>query len=156
VDPDNRRPVDYGLRKRLLCELKKMTGPDVASQVMMRADEGLPKMWTIHKALEVRRERPDCFDGDAEYTPIEVDGAKHDHVIAYLRGEGVVTVVPRLILKLDDSWKDTIVVLPKGRWQNRLTGGVVAGGVISVKLLLKDFPVALLVREDVGAGESDA
>jgi (1->4)-alpha-D-glucan 1-alpha-D-glucosylmutase len=156
VDPDNRRPVDYGLRKRLLCELKQMTGNDVAAQVMMRADEGLPKMWTIHKALEVRRERPNCFDAEAEYTPVEVDGAKHDHVIAYLRGEDVVTVVPRLIVKLDDSWKDTIVVLPKGRWRNRLTGGDVAGGVIPMKMLLKDFPVALLVREDVGAGENDA
>jgi (1->4)-alpha-D-glucan 1-alpha-D-glucosylmutase len=156
VDPDNRRPVDYGLRKRLLCELKQMTGNDIASEVMRRAEEGLPKMWTIHKALEVRRERPDCFDTEAEYTPIEVDGAKHDHVIAYLRCEDVVTVVPRLILKLDESWKDTIVVLPKGRWRNRLTGGVVAGGVISMKMLLKDFPVALLVREDVGAGENNA
>ena len=104
----------------------------------------------------MRRERPDCFDAEAEYTPIEVDGAKHDHVIAYMRGEDVVTVVPRLTVKLDDSWKDTIVVLPKGRWRNRLTGGVVAGGVIPMKMLLKDFPVALLVREDVGADESDA
>jgi (1->4)-alpha-D-glucan 1-alpha-D-glucosylmutase len=156
VDPDNRRPVDYALRKRLLCELKQMTGNDVAAQVMTRAEEGLPKMWTIHKALEVRRERPDCFNAEAEYTPIEVDGAKHDHVIAYLRGEDVVTVVPRLIVKLDESWKDTIVVLPKGRWRNRLTGGVVAGGVISMKMLLKDFPVALLVREDLGAVENDA
>jgi (1->4)-alpha-D-glucan 1-alpha-D-glucosylmutase len=156
VDPDNRRPVDYALRRRLLCELKQMTGNDVAAQVMRRADEGLPKMWTIHKALEVRRERPDCFDREAEYTPIEVDGAKHDHVIAYLRGEDVVTIVPRLTVKLDDSWKDTIVVVPKERWRNRLTGGVVAGGVIPMKMLLKDFPVALLVREDVGAGESDA
>jgi len=154
VDPDNRRPVDYGLRKRLLCELKQMTGTDIAAQVMMQADEGLPKMWTIHKALEVRRERPDCFNAEAEYTPIEVDGAKHDHVIAYLRGEDVVTVAPRLTLKLDGSWKDTIVVLPKGRWRNRLTGGVVAGGVIPMKMLLKDFPVALLVREDVGAGDN--
>jgi (1->4)-alpha-D-glucan 1-alpha-D-glucosylmutase len=150
VDPDNRRPVDYSLRKKLLCELKHMTGEDVAAQVMLRADEGLPKMWTIHKALELRRERPECFGAEAEYTPLEVDGAKHDHAIAYLRGEDVVTVVPRLTLKLDGSWKDTIVVLPKGRWRNRLTGGVVAGGVITMKLLLKDFPLALLVREDVG------
>jgi (1->4)-alpha-D-glucan 1-alpha-D-glucosylmutase len=156
VDPDNRRPVDYGLRKRLLCELKRMTGTDVAAQVMMRAEEGLPKMWAIHKALELRRERPDCFDAEAEYTPIEVDGAKHDHVIAYLRGEDVVTVVPRLTLKLDGSWKDTIVVLPKGRWRNRLTGAGMDGGVITMKMLLKDFPVALLVREGVGANENDA
>jgi len=46
-------------------------------------------------------------------------------------------------------------VLPKGRWRNRLTAGVVAGGVIPMKMLLKDFPVALLVREDVGADESN-
>ncbi len=150
VDPDNRRPVDYALRKKLLCELKHMTGEDVTAQVMLRADEGLPKMWTIHKALELRRERPECFGAEAEYTPLEVDGAKHDHTIAYMRGEDVVTVVPRLTLKLDGSWKDTIVVLPKGRWRNRLTGGAVDGGVITMKLLLKDFPLALLVREDVG------
>src|SRR5271155_3758308 len=156
VDPDNRRPVDYVVRKRLLCELKKMNGEDVAAQVMMRADEGLPKMWTIHKALELRRERPDCFGADAEYTPLEVDGAKHDHVIAYLRGEDVVTVVPRLTLQLGGAWKDTIVVLPKGRWRNRLTGGSVEGGVITMKLLLKDFPAALFVREGTGADESDA
>jgi hypothetical protein len=33
---------------------------------MLRAD-GPAKMWTIHKALELRRERPDCFDADADY-----------------------------------------------------------------------------------------
>jgi (1->4)-alpha-D-glucan 1-alpha-D-glucosylmutase len=47
-------------------------------------------------------------------------------------------------------------VLPKGKWRNRLTGGSVEGGVITMKLLLKDFPVALLVREGVGAVENDA
>jgi (1->4)-alpha-D-glucan 1-alpha-D-glucosylmutase len=156
VDPDNRRPVDYAVRKRLLCELKQMRGEDVGAQVMMRADEGLPKMWVIHRALELRRERPECFGAEAEYTPLEVDGAKHDHVIAYVRSEDVVTVAPRLTLKLDGTWKDTIVVLPKGRWRNRLTGGAVGGGVITMKLLLKDFPVALLLREGVGADENDA
>jgi (1->4)-alpha-D-glucan 1-alpha-D-glucosylmutase len=156
VDPDNRRPVDYAVRKRLLCELTHMSERDAASEVMLRADEGLPKMWTIHKALELRRERPECFGAEAEYTPLEVDGDKHDHVIAYLRGEDVVTVAPRLTLKLGGAWKDTIAVLPKGRWRNRLTGRSVEGGVITMKLLLKDFPVALLVRESARADENDA
>jgi (1->4)-alpha-D-glucan 1-alpha-D-glucosylmutase len=147
VDPDNRRPVDYELRKRLLSELQQMDRQNIAAQVMARADEGLPKMWVIHQALKLRRERPEWFGAEAEYTPLEVDGGKHDHAIAYLRGEDVVTVVPRLTLKLDGTWKDTMVVLPKGRWRNRLTGDSVAGGVITMKLLLKDFPVALLVRE---------
>ncbi len=118
--------------------------------------KGLPKMWTIHQALQLRRERPECFGAEAEYTPLEVDGAKHDHVIAYLRGEDVVTVVPRLTLKLGGAWRETIVVLPKGRWRNRLTGAVDGWRRDCDEELLKDFPVALLVREGAGAGENDA
>jgi len=151
VDPDNRRPVDYRLRQRLLSELKQMSGDDIAIKVMTRADEGLPKMWTIHKALELRRERPEWFGADADYIPLMVDGAKHDHAIAYLRGEDVVTVAPRLTMKLAGVWKDTTVTLPEGRWKNRLTGAMMEGGEVGIKVLLKDFPVALLVRE--GAGE---
>jgi len=150
VDPDNRRPVDYKLRQRLLGELKQMSGDDIAVKVMTRADEGLPKLWTIHQALQLRRERPDSFGADADYIPLMVDGAKHDHVIAYLRGEDVVTVVPRLTMKLDGVWKDTVVTLPEGRWRNRLTAARVEGWEVGIKGLLKDFPVALLVREGVG------
>jgi (1->4)-alpha-D-glucan 1-alpha-D-glucosylmutase len=150
VDPDNRRPVDYSLRQRLMHELKQMNGGDAAAQVMARAEEGLPKMWTIHKALQLRRERPKSFGAEADYVPLMVDGAKHDHVIAYLRGEDVVTVAPRLTVKLDGAWKDTVVTLPEGRWRNRLTAVIVEGGEVEVKGLLKDFPVALLAREDVG------
>ena len=144
VDPDNRRPVDYELRQRLLHELKQMHPETIATQVMQRAEEGLPKMWTIHKALELRRERPECFGADAAYTALEVDGAKHDHVIAYLRGKGVVTVAPRLTVKLAGLWKDTTVNLPEGKWRSCLTGGMVDGGSVPVRNLLREFPVALL------------
>jgi (1->4)-alpha-D-glucan 1-alpha-D-glucosylmutase len=151
VDPDNRRSVDYELRKRLLQELKQMTADDVAIRVMNRSDEGLPKMWTIHKALLVRAERPECFGAKASYSPLEVDGTKHDHVVAYLRGDNIATVVPRLTLKLAGAWKDTVVILPDGTWRNQMTGTHVEGGRVSMKNLLKDFPIALLVR---GGGES--
>ena len=92
---------------------------------MVRADEGLPKMWTIHQALQLRRERPEWFGAEAEYTPLEVDGAKHDHVIAYLRGEDVATVVPRLTVKLDGAWRGYDRGSAEGRWRNRLTGATV-------------------------------
>jgi (1->4)-alpha-D-glucan 1-alpha-D-glucosylmutase len=156
VDPDNRRPVDYEERRRLLRELMEMRGDTVAAQVMARAEEGLPKMWTIHQALRLRRERPEWFGAEAGYTPLAVDGAKRDHVIAYLRGERVVTVVPRLIVKLLGTWRDTTVLLPEGRWRNRLTGSVLEGGRSAVRGMLKDFPVALLMREDEGEGNHDA
>lgn len=155
VDPDNRRPVDYEIRKNLLHDIRQLKEEEAAARVMGRADEGMPKMWTIHQALHLRRERPECFDASAAYTPLEVDGAKHDHVIAYLRGRDVATVVPRMTVSLGAAWRDTVVGLPEGRWRNWLTGTVVDGGRISMKMVLREFPVALLVRED-GEGPAHA
>jgi (1->4)-alpha-D-glucan 1-alpha-D-glucosylmutase len=148
VDPDNRRPVDYALRRHLLSELMSMNGENLAAQVMQRADEGMPKLWTIYQALQLRRERPESFGAEAAYAPLSVDGGKRDHVIAYMRGNAVVTVVPRLIVKLGGGWRDTTVSLPQGRWKNLLTGAIVDSERVVVKELLREFPVALLVRED--------
>ena len=114
---------------------------------MRRADEGLPKLWTIHQALCLRRERPESFGAQAAYTPLKVEGANAGHVIAYLRGESVATIVPRLVTVLGGEWGETAVELPLGRWTNRLTGAAVAGGKVGMKEALRDFPVALLVRD---------
>ncbi|WP_317891108.1 malto-oligosyltrehalose synthase [Edaphobacter bradus] len=149
VDPDNRRPVDYERRRRLFEEMKNMMGDDAATRVMERADDGMPKMWTIYHALQLRREHPEWFGADAQYTPLEVAGARRDHVIAYLRGDAVATIVPRLTSRLMRAWRDTVVALPEGRWTNRLTGDRIAGGRVTMKTLLKEFPVALLVKETV-------
>jgi (1->4)-alpha-D-glucan 1-alpha-D-glucosylmutase len=53
VDPDNRRPVDYALRRRLLSELDGMA----AEEIWRRIDEGLPKLWIIHQTLKLRCSR---------------------------------------------------------------------------------------------------
>jgi (1->4)-alpha-D-glucan 1-alpha-D-glucosylmutase len=147
VDPDNRRPVDYERSKSLLREMRAMMGENVAARVMARMEDGMPKMWVIHQALRLRRERPEWFSAEAGYRPLTVQGAKSDHVVAFLRGDAVATVTPRLAMKVMDVWRDTAVVLPEGTWMNRLTGAAMAGGAVSVKALLREFPVALLVRE---------
>ncbi|MCU1223745.1 MAG: malto-oligosyltrehalose synthase [Edaphobacter sp.] len=157
VDPDNRRPVNYRLRQELLAELKEISlQENVAVRVMERAEEGLPKMWTIHQALALRRERPEWFGTEAAYTPLAVEGAKSDHVIGYLRGDAVATVVPRLTMKLGGVWRRTTVTLPEGRWRNRMTKAIVDGGKVAVEGLLKDFPVALLVREETSGENNNA
>ena len=67
VDPDNRRPVDFGLRRRLLAEITvreaEQGAPPYAflEEVRVRAEEGLPKLWTVRRALALRRRRPDAF-----------------------------------------------------------------------------------------------
>ncbi|HEY2039765.1 MAG TPA: malto-oligosyltrehalose synthase [Edaphobacter sp.] len=147
VDPDNRRPVDYEIRRKLLGDLRGLAGPDVALQIMERAEEGMPKMWVIHQALLVRREHPEWFGADVAYTPLAIEGSRSEYVIAYLRGDSVATVVPRWNTKLAEAWRDTNVELPQGAWKNRLTGAAFAGGRTPVKTLLREFPVALLVRE---------
>jgi (1->4)-alpha-D-glucan 1-alpha-D-glucosylmutase len=142
VDPDNRRPVDYGRRVALLKEMQALN----TTQVMERSADGLPKLWVVHKALTLRREHPGWFGPGAEYAPLVVDGAERERVIAYRRGESVMTVVPRWSQGAK-TWGDTTVELPGGRWWNRLTGSEVAGGRVFVRDLLATFPVALLTRE---------
>jgi len=151
VDPDNRRPVDYAQRAKLLREIAGWPAAEAAAEAMRRADEGMPKLWTIHQALCLRRERPESFGAQARYAPLKVEGSQAGHAISYLRGEDVVTVVPRLVAlmgsRLHGEWRQTVIELPQGRWTNRLTGAQVEGGKMAMEEALRDFPVALLVRE---------
>jgi (1->4)-alpha-D-glucan 1-alpha-D-glucosylmutase len=144
VDPDNRRPVDYELRRRLLAELDSLSLADV----MERSDEGLPKLWTIHQALRLRNEHPEWFGRESEYKPVFARGPQAERVIAYLRGTKVLTVAQRWVLR-GNEWGETSIDIPEGSWRNRLTGErITLGGNCRVKNLFARFPVALLARLD--------
>jgi (1->4)-alpha-D-glucan 1-alpha-D-glucosylmutase len=142
VDPDNRRPVDFGLRRRLLAELDDLT-PEA---IWERAGEGLPKLWVIRQALAMRRAHPQWFGESGDYRPVEALGARARHVVAFARGDGAITVVPRLVIGLGGDWSDTHLELPSGWWRNCLTGEPIAGGTLRLSDLLRRFPVALLTR----------
>jgi (1->4)-alpha-D-glucan 1-alpha-D-glucosylmutase len=142
VDPDNRRPVDYEYRRKLLAEIKLMD----AQQVMARMEDGLPKLWVIHHALRLRNEHPEWFGREADYTLLPASGPQANRVLAYLRGDGVLTLVPRWS-HAAPSWETTTIELPDGRWLNRLTGRRYAGQKQELANLLAAFPVALLVRD---------
>ena len=144
VDPDNRRPVDYDLRRGMLAELQ--SGMDV-DEIMRRMDSGMPKLHVVHNALRFRRQHPECFGAEAAYTPIAAEGSKIDHLIAYLRGDSVAVVVPRWPLRLSGNWAATTLELPPGQWRNIFTGEALMGGRQRVGPLLRRFPVALLTRE---------
>jgi (1->4)-alpha-D-glucan 1-alpha-D-glucosylmutase len=126
VDPDNRRPVDYALRRDALRELEAMS----AAEAWARRDDGPghAKLLVVREALRLRRELPDVF-ASGSYTPLDAGGA-----VAFVRGERVVTAVPRLGGDLSAS-------LPPGRWVDRFTGAT-----FEEALTPTGFPVALLVR----------
>jgi (1->4)-alpha-D-glucan 1-alpha-D-glucosylmutase len=140
VDPDNRRPVDYHLRDRVLSALSPRP-PTVA----IKDDEhGVWKLWLIRQLLEDRHTRPGRYDS-SRYEPLEVKGPGDDHVVAFGRGD-VVVVVPRLIAGLDPASAQSRVALGPGSWTNVLTGGHVSGGQVQLTELMAGCPVAVLSR----------
>jgi len=164
VDPDNRRPVDYGLRERLLAELDGREASDaLADELAADLHDGRIKLALVSRALRLRRERPAIF-AEGDYQPLAASGARAEHVCAYARAAGdeaVVVVVPRLVGALAGAgsslprgaaaWGDTVLALPQAlagrRLRDVLSGETFAGGELRLADLLARLPFALLVAE---------
>lgn len=144
VDPDNRGPVDFALRQSLLADLKAGMAPE---EILRRIDAGYPKLWVIYCALQLRERDPEWFGTNAVYTPLTAQGPMQEHVVAFLRGDRVVTCIPRWNAKLAGSWSGTVLPLPEGRWKNVFTADVINGGNVRIQALLHRFPVALLIKQ---------
>ena len=144
VDPDNRRPVDFAYRQRLLGEVR-----DAApAAVLARMDDGAPKIWLIARLLEQRRRRPELFDSSG-YVPLSAVGSKARHVVSFVRDD-LLVVVPRLLMGLGADWGDTTIDLPAGSWIDVLTGAEQSGGpAVALGQILRAFPVAVLARERI-------
>ena len=139
VDPDNRRPVDFELRRRLLAELDAADA-DAGAGPRLDGTEAA-KLWVTSRVLRERRAHPERFTG---YTPLAVTGPAGQHAVAFDRG-GVVAVATRLPVGLERSggWRDTVLELPPGHHLDRLTGQQYRGEVELAELLGR-YPVALL------------
>ena len=138
VDPDNRRPVDFEERKRLLGEAKKIS----SEASWKRRDEGMAKLWLIQKTLAYRARHEATFAAD--YEPIHASGDNADHIIAFLRGGKAMTIVPRFNRSRAGGLPS--LLLPRGMWRNIFTEEMFIGEIAAAKLFRK-FPVALLVQE---------
>ncbi len=145
VDPDNRGPIDFETRWRMLSELQAGTPVD---EILKRMDSGMPKLWVLFCALNLRRNRPEWFDASAEISPLVFEGRKTEYAVGYLRAGNLATIVPRWPMKLGGNWSNTTVDLPGNLWKNLLTSEVLSGGRVPVQNVLHRFPVALLAREE--------
>jgi (1->4)-alpha-D-glucan 1-alpha-D-glucosylmutase len=173
VDPDNRRQVDYDARRRALQSLKEALGSIQLAgaefrELVENMEDGRIKLYTLWKALGLRKQRPDLFQ-EAAYIPLRITGEKSKHVLAFARraDDGIfITAVPRHCAELlgatprfsgdGDIWKDTRIELPQTagtRFSNIFTGeGVKSetfGDVpsLSATRLFANFPVCLLIAE---------
>ena len=163
VDPDNRRPVDYAGRQRVLAQLN--SAECMPQQVTAAMHDGRIKMFVIRQALSLRRLEPELFLY-GEYLPLRVSGRHSEHAIAFARtfkGRAVVVVVPRLCSKLTagelrpptgaEVWQETALEMPGsfvGSWCNVFTRKRVAlksAGNLKLASALESFPVAVLHNE---------
>ena len=150
VDPDNRRPVDFAARRRTLEELERRLaaeGPEaLAADLLDRWPTGEIKLYTLWRLLTLRRGDPELFvHGD--YLPLEAEGERGEHVVAFARraGEGsgerwLLAAVPRWTALLTEDedlplggavWGETVVRSPdqiQVGWRDRLTGRELGGG----------------------------
>jgi malto-oligosyltrehalose synthase/malto-oligosyltrehalose trehalohydrolase len=149
VDPDNRRPVDFEARSKVLARVRLGARPPLATD-----DLGEVKLLLTYQALTLRRDHPEFF---TRYRPLPAEGPAAQHALAFSRG-GAITVVTRLPVGLVRSggWRDTTLHLPEGRWRDLISGRVVTPDdqrAVKLGQLLDRYPVALLVREQRRAGE---
>ena len=166
VDPDNRRPVNYGRRKMYVSDFRSFEKDNFKEELnYLRADykNGKIKMYLLHRALHFRQEHADLFQ-KGEYLPLQVWGKHSNSFIAYsrkLKNKWALVVVPVLvtsIFKPEDFVpqktivEDLEIILPEDgpkNWRNCLTGAEIAAGEnLKLRDLLTDFPVALLTNTE--------
>jgi (1->4)-alpha-D-glucan 1-alpha-D-glucosylmutase len=124
VDPDNRRPVDWARRRKLLEVVRHGAPPDDETR----------KLWLIVRALTLRAQQPRAFEGS--YTPLEAG----PDAVAFLR-EGTVLVAVRL------RGERGSVDIPAGTWRDVLAGGERRlGAATPLDELLDAYGLALLER----------
>lgn len=161
VDPDNRRPVDFDDRRRLLAELQAAAGDPrrLTAELLSHWPDGRIKLYTTYRALNFRRDHQALFQ-HGDYVPLAAAGPAAEHVLAFARvyeGRAAVVVVPRLVLALQsvgqtlwkpDAWRDTTLDLPwpAGEWRHICTDQTItaAAGKLPIDSLLGTFPIALL------------
>lgn len=175
VDPDNRQPVDYGLRERQLADLRAGWSGATdrrswAAELVHSATDGRIKMFVHAIALELRHHCPELFT-TGEYLPALAQGTRQKHVCAFIRRASplaALVVVPRVTGRLAErpgmapvgpaTWNETRLPLPEGLkecgWKNMFTGeccGPAGNNGLALGEILGTFPVALLAATPVDA-----
>jgi (1->4)-alpha-D-glucan 1-alpha-D-glucosylmutase len=172
VDPDNRSPVNFEIRRKRLAALKKrmeLAGsalPEFVRDLVRKWRDGSVKLYVTMKALHFRRENRLLFQ-EGSYIPLVGSGDLKEHLCAFARrgGEEVVLVaVPRFLSGLirnleeiplgESIWKDSCLLLPEeisGKtFRNIFTGETLQQTetnrerALPLCQVFSNFPVAML------------
>jgi (1->4)-alpha-D-glucan 1-alpha-D-glucosylmutase len=173
VDPDNRRPVDFGRHSKQLSDLSGRFDNDplaLAKGLLGSWPDGAIKVFITWRLLSLRRDEPSLF-ADGAYHPAIATGSRADNIVAFVReheGRRILTVVPRLVASMmgdaegppvgPGSWGDTTVVINgvggSRHWRNVFTGQEVVerdeagGAALDIVSVLDSFPIGVFVNDE--------
>ncbi|WP_243710778.1 malto-oligosyltrehalose synthase [Actinomadura sp. KC216] len=142
VDPDNRRPVDFGRRREHLFRLDTGRLPKEVD------DE---KLLVTSRTLRLRRAHPEWFGRGAGHEPIASRGPAAEHVVGFARGDAV-ALATRLPVGLErrGGWDHrTRVDVRRQGWRDVLTGCTHMGPFLDAAKVFEHLPVALLVPREM-------
>jgi (1->4)-alpha-D-glucan 1-alpha-D-glucosylmutase len=156
TDPDNRRPVDFAMRRHLLESVREIPATDRASllaELLKNWHDGRIKLALIAALLNFRREHGGLFEGGA-YEVLSCKDCEEARVCAYLRTKEreVCLVVASLDarlqsqdyrgLKLDLGTQAGVL-----HWRDVITGATLRSedGAMGVAELFACLPVAVLM-----------
>jgi (1->4)-alpha-D-glucan 1-alpha-D-glucosylmutase len=173
VDPDNRRRVDYQLRRNTLQELISREAAEgrtrLFQSLVRRIEDGAIKLHITRSVLAARTQFSDLF-ARGDYIPLRASGPRQNHVIPFARQRGdsvAIVLCGRFFQTLgaadrmptgDPAWGDSSVTLRKvwagSRWHDVLSGRILGTkerrGLPSLPLaeVFAILPMALLIREE--------
>lgn len=170
VDPDNRRPVDFELRRQMFGKIRTQAEQDRAAlmdRLVSNPCDGAIKLYLTSVALRLRKEQRALFT-EGSYTALTATGERANHVIGFARTLGRKTAIAlagRFFLRLVESnpapigdvWGDTALILPRkikqSIFRDALTGREIStekrgdGAAIPLAQAFAHCPVALLETE---------
>lgn len=121
VDPDNRRPVDFDLRRRMLSEWDG--GPIWSADAGFAAE----KLRLTAALLRLREKRPALFARGA-YHPVMAVGERAQSVLAFVREDAGQALMVVAALHPAADWSGLALPHPGGppQWRDILSGDMVA------------------------------
>ncbi|WP_149540248.1 malto-oligosyltrehalose synthase [Siccirubricoccus phaeus] len=151
VDPDNRRPVDFSARARLLAEVEAaLEGDRRAALRQMRENwrDGRIKLAVTATLLAHRRAAPALYAA-GDYQPVTAEGEAGEQLCTFLRchGEAALLVAVRRFPAREVGELRLTPPLAAARWRDLISGAVLEGEVLNLSALLGELPVAALVPE---------
>ena len=148
VDPDNRRPVDYDVRLRLL------NAANATPEALLHHwQDGAIKLFILSRILAFRSRERDLF-AKGEYEPLAVTGHDADCVCAFARRLGdrcAIIAVALFPMRVEAGvgWAGTVVTTPScasgRRLRDVLTGAeMLAAETLDPYVMFRKLPVAVL------------